>query len=111
MEGKEIFGGRVDVVVTDGFSGNVLLKTSEAVAKLLVDVLKALIARDVFVLCGEDRPHDVAKLPDLMITHGHLRPVQRSILRTRALARILLAFIRKGQGCSRASAPVLPYSV
>jgi glycerol-3-phosphate acyltransferase PlsX len=40
VEGKEIFGGRVDVVVTDGFSGNVLLKTSEAVAKLLVDILR-----------------------------------------------------------------------
>jgi len=40
VEGKEIFGGSVDVVVTDGFSGNVLLKSSEAVAKLLVDVLK-----------------------------------------------------------------------
>jgi glycerol-3-phosphate acyltransferase PlsX len=40
VEGKEIFGGEVDVVVTDGFSGNVLLKSSEAVAKLLVDVLK-----------------------------------------------------------------------
>jgi glycerol-3-phosphate acyltransferase PlsX len=40
VEGKEIFGGCVDVVVTDGFSGNELLKTSEAVAKLLVDVLK-----------------------------------------------------------------------
>jgi len=40
VEGKEIFGGSVDVVVTDGFSGNVLLKSSEAVAKLLVDILK-----------------------------------------------------------------------
>ena len=40
VEGKEIFGGQVDVVVTDGFSGNVLLKSSEAVAKLLVDILR-----------------------------------------------------------------------
>jgi glycerol-3-phosphate acyltransferase PlsX len=40
VEGKEIYGGNVDVVVTDGFSGNVLLKSSEAVAKLLVDTLK-----------------------------------------------------------------------
>lgn len=41
VEGKELFGGQVDVVVTDGFTGNVLLKSSEAVAKLLVDVLRA----------------------------------------------------------------------
>jgi glycerol-3-phosphate acyltransferase PlsX len=40
IEGKELFGGQVDVVVTDGFTGNVLIKSSEAVAKLLVDELK-----------------------------------------------------------------------
>ena len=40
VEGKELFGGRADVVVTDGFTGNVLLKSSEAVAKLLVDILR-----------------------------------------------------------------------
>jgi glycerol-3-phosphate acyltransferase PlsX len=40
VEGKEIYGGEVDVVVTDGFSGNIFLKTSEAVAKLLVDTLR-----------------------------------------------------------------------
>lgn len=41
VEGKEIYDGEVDVVVTDGFSGNIFLKTSEAVAKLLVDTLRA----------------------------------------------------------------------
>ena len=40
VEGKELFGGQVDVVVTDGFTGNILLKTSEAVAKLLTDILR-----------------------------------------------------------------------
>lgn len=40
VEGKELFNGQVDVVVTDGFTGNVLLKSSEAVAKLLVDSLR-----------------------------------------------------------------------
>lgn len=40
VEGKELFGGCADVVVTDGFTGNILLKTSEAVAKLITDVLK-----------------------------------------------------------------------
>ncbi len=40
VEGKELFGGGVDVVVTDGFTGNVLLKSSEAVAKLIVDILR-----------------------------------------------------------------------
>ena len=33
VEGKELFGGEADVVITDGFTGNILLKSSEAVAK------------------------------------------------------------------------------
>ena len=40
VEGKELFNGLVDVVVTDGFTGNVVLKSTEAVAKLIVDILK-----------------------------------------------------------------------
>jgi len=40
IEGKELYGGEVDVAVMDGFTGNVLVKVSEAVAKLLVEYLK-----------------------------------------------------------------------
>lgn len=40
IEGKELFGGHVDVAIMDGFTGNVLLKSSEAVAKLITEVLK-----------------------------------------------------------------------
>jgi glycerol-3-phosphate acyltransferase PlsX len=40
VEGKELFGGQADVVVTDGFTGNILLKASEAVAKLLTDIIR-----------------------------------------------------------------------
>ncbi len=40
IEGKELFGGKADVAVTDGFTGNVMLKSTEAVAKLIIDVLK-----------------------------------------------------------------------
>jgi glycerol-3-phosphate acyltransferase PlsX len=43
VEAKEVFAGEVDVVVTDGFSGNVFLKTSEAVAKFLIDIIRAEI--------------------------------------------------------------------
>lgn len=43
IEGKELIGGQVDVAVTDGFTGNILLKTSEAVAKLLMDKIKTAI--------------------------------------------------------------------
>lgn len=43
VEGKELFGGFADVVVTDGFTGNVLLKSSEAVASLLLTIVKEKI--------------------------------------------------------------------
>lgn len=43
VEGKEVIGGKIDVAVTDGFVGNVMLKTSEAVAKLIVDKIKEAI--------------------------------------------------------------------
>jgi glycerol-3-phosphate acyltransferase PlsX len=39
-EPKELFGGEADVVVCDGFTGNVLIKTSEAVSKLLLEIMK-----------------------------------------------------------------------
>jgi glycerol-3-phosphate acyltransferase PlsX len=40
VEPKELFGGYADVVITDGFTGNILIKTSEAVAKVITDLLK-----------------------------------------------------------------------
>ena len=40
VEPKEVYAGMVDVLVADGFAGNVFLKTSEAVAKFITDLLK-----------------------------------------------------------------------
>jgi phosphate acyltransferase len=40
VEGDDIFSGDVDVVVTDGFTGNVALKTMEGVAALIADRLR-----------------------------------------------------------------------
>ena len=40
VEGDDIFLGEVDVVVCDGFVGNVALKTSEGVAKLVANMLR-----------------------------------------------------------------------
>ncbi len=43
VEAKELYRGEADVVVTDGFTGNVLLKSSEAVASLLTDLIREKI--------------------------------------------------------------------
>ena len=40
IEGKEILAGEVDVIVTDGFSGNIALKTAEGVANTMFHVIK-----------------------------------------------------------------------
>jgi phosphate acyltransferase len=40
VEGREIFGGAVDVIVCDGFIGNIALKISEGVAQHIVALLK-----------------------------------------------------------------------
>ncbi|RHM62360.1 MULTISPECIES: phosphate acyltransferase PlsX [Coprobacillaceae] len=40
IEGKELLNGDVDVIVTDGFTGNVALKTVEGVAGILMKSLK-----------------------------------------------------------------------
>jgi phosphate acyltransferase len=40
VEGGDIPSNRVDVIVTDGFTGNIALKTGEGTAKLISDLLK-----------------------------------------------------------------------
>ncbi len=40
IEPKEIYAGNADVIIADGFDGNVFLKTSEAVSKFLIDLIR-----------------------------------------------------------------------
>ena len=47
VEGKDITRGAVDVVVTDGFTGNVALKVAEGVTALVGDVLRAEVTATV----------------------------------------------------------------
>lgn len=48
VEGNDIFKGVVDVVVCDGFVGNVALKSSEGVANMIVGGLKQEFKRNIF---------------------------------------------------------------
>lgn len=48
IEADEIFSGNVDVVVCDGFVGNVALKTMEGVARLITDLAKKQFKQTVF---------------------------------------------------------------
>ena len=47
VEGRDIYNGKVDVIVADGFVGNVALKTSEGVANLVRSTLKETLAATI----------------------------------------------------------------
>ena len=46
VEGDDIFSGEVDVIVTDGFTGNVALKSIEGLAKMLAGMAKVELTRN-----------------------------------------------------------------
>jgi len=52
VEGDDIAEGSVDVVVTDGFTGNIALKTAEGTAKLVAGFLRAALKRSFFGRLG-----------------------------------------------------------
>jgi phosphate acyltransferase len=52
VEGDDISTGTVDVVVTDGFTGNVALKTAEGTAELIAHYLKSALSRSLLARLG-----------------------------------------------------------
>jgi glycerol-3-phosphate acyltransferase PlsX len=52
IEGRDIYNGRCDVVVTDGFTGNVCLKVSESLAEMLTSMIREELTRDVLSKVG-----------------------------------------------------------
>ena len=52
VEGRDIFSGQADVIVCDGFVGNVALKTSEGVGRFVRDVLRESLTRTVTAKVG-----------------------------------------------------------
>jgi len=93
VEGRDLYSGQVDVIVADGFVGNVALKTSEGVAHLvratLKETLAATITRQVGYLLSRSAFSDFKKRLDhtdyggapllgvkgaCFITHGSSNP-------------------------------------
>ncbi len=52
VEGNNIFDGSVDVIVCDGFVGNILLKTSEGVADSITKIIKHNIRKSPLAIAG-----------------------------------------------------------
>lgn len=64
-----MFAGEADVVVTDGFTGNILLKSTEAVAKLIMDIMKEQLKSNPVSMIG-----GVLAKPSLMKIRAMLNP-------------------------------------
>jgi glycerol-3-phosphate acyltransferase PlsX len=52
VEGRDIYNGHADVVVCDGFVGNVALKASEGLGKLISEMLRESLTRTVTAQAG-----------------------------------------------------------
>ncbi len=52
IEGDDITAGTVDVAVTDGFTGNIALKTAEGTARLIADYLRAAFEQSLMSRLG-----------------------------------------------------------
>jgi glycerol-3-phosphate acyltransferase PlsX len=93
VEGHDLFTGKVDVVVMDGFTGNVVLKAVETCVELVIDLIREEIGRDVRHRAGawllrpafraarrRSDPAEVGGAPLLgvagccVIGHGHSTP-------------------------------------
>jgi len=48
VEGRDAFSGKIDAIVTDGFTGNVFLKTTEGIGKFVKRSLKESFTEDIF---------------------------------------------------------------
>lgn len=52
VEGNNVFDGSVDVIVCDGFVGNILLKASEGVADSITKIIKQNVRRSPLAIAG-----------------------------------------------------------
>ena len=52
VEGKDIYSGKADIIVSDGFTGNIALKVSEGVVETLFSMAKREIMKDFFAKIG-----------------------------------------------------------
>lgn len=73
-EGDDIMTGNFDVIVTDGFTGNVTLKTMEGTARLIKHMMKEAFKSSWWVKVGA-----VLCLPGLAICYGALKTFSKRI--------------------------------
>ncbi|HZO88829.1 MAG TPA: phosphate acyltransferase PlsX [Chthonomonadaceae bacterium] len=72
VEGRDIFRGGVDVVVCDGFIGNVVLKTGEGVAEMVLRLIKEELSRHIWM-----KPFVAPLMPALRRLHRRIDYAER----------------------------------
>ncbi len=70
VEGNDIFNGSTDVVVCDGFIGNIMLKTAEGVADTIVKILKNNLRRSLVSILGAVLMRKVFKTLKLKVDYA-----------------------------------------
>ncbi len=118
VEPRELYDGEADVVVTDGFTGNIFLKTSEAVVALLVERIRTevkaspvtaaggYLARPAFRRVGKLLdPSEYGAVPllgvDGLVFIGHGRSNTHAVVSAlraarKAVSRALMQALREG---------------
>jgi len=67
VEGKDLYAGKADVIVSDGFTGNVALKVSEGVVETLFHMARREITKNFFAKIG------------LLLMKGHLKRIYKRV--------------------------------
>lgn len=67
VEGKDVYSGRADVIVSDGFTGNVALKVSEGVVETLFSMAKREIMKDFLAKIG------------FLLMKGHMKKLYKRV--------------------------------
>jgi glycerol-3-phosphate acyltransferase PlsX len=67
VEGQDIYSGKVDVIVSDGFTGNVALKASEGLSEALVSMVKHEVMKNFLSRIG------------LFLMNRHLKKIYKKV--------------------------------
>jgi len=67
VEGKDLYSGKAEVIVSDGFTGNVALKVSEGVVETLFHMARREITKNFFAKIG------------LFLMKGHLKRIYKRV--------------------------------
>lgn len=67
VEGKDLYASKADVIVSDGFTGNVALKVSEGVVETLFHMARREITKNLFAKIG------------LLLMKGHLKRIYKRV--------------------------------